>query len=157
MNSKLMNKPQQLRTIDDTGRWINDPRKIAHPIPSFHLELRPYPHPPQYWIMMFSILVLRRADMVVDPCGGFSEGPKENSLINKFDFNMFWHFCHCLVVANPNVTHFSNSQHAPFLCCPRFGVRHSFRRACSCRIAGPSWISICEMNSIVQFSLFLSM
>ena len=30
MNSKLMIKPQQLRTIDDIGRWINDPRKIAH-------------------------------------------------------------------------------------------------------------------------------
>jgi hypothetical protein len=29
MNSKLMIKPQQLRTIDDIGRWINDPRKIA--------------------------------------------------------------------------------------------------------------------------------
>lgn len=44
-------------------------------------------------------------------------------------------------------------QHAPFLCCPcntRFGVRHSFRRACSCRIAGPSWISIGEMNSLVN-------
>lgn len=39
--------------------------------------------------------------MVVDPCGGFSEGPKENSLINKFDFNfMFWPFA---------ITHFSDS------------------------------------------------
>ena len=39
-----MIKPQQLRTIDDIGRWINDPRKIAQSMPSFHQSsvIKPY-------------------------------------------------------------------------------------------------------------------